>query len=99
MGNEEWGPWIEHDGKGCPVVGQYIQCETDRDIHKMPDHVRLLKSRLVEYIPRKTDSASWIGKAGFAQVLRYRVRKPKGLTMLEQLLQNLPAPTKTKEMI
>ena len=22
---EAWGPWIEHDGKGCPVRGKFCQ--------------------------------------------------------------------------
>ena len=21
---EEWGPWVEHDGKGCPCFGEYV---------------------------------------------------------------------------
>ena len=23
---EEWGAWIEHDGKGCPVIGHIVEC-------------------------------------------------------------------------
>lgn len=26
---EDWGPWIEHDGKGCPCAGMHVEvvCE------------------------------------------------------------------------
>ena len=23
--SEQWGPWIEHDGKGCPCLGQWVK--------------------------------------------------------------------------
>ena len=99
MTDEEWSQWHVHDGKGCPVVGQYVQCETDRDIDETTPDVRVLKPRLAEYIPKRVDAPSWVGKSNFAQVVRYRVRKPRGLKILEKVLQDLPAPTKTKETV
>lgn len=26
---DEWGPWIDHDGAGCPVLGEYVEAETE----------------------------------------------------------------------
>lgn len=28
MSNSEWGPWIEHDGKGCPCIGMVIDFDS-----------------------------------------------------------------------
>ena len=28
--DEEWGPWIEHDGKGCPGVGLVVKRKESR---------------------------------------------------------------------
>lgn len=74
---EEWGPWIEHDGQGCPCVGQFV-------------HIVYVDG--VELKARATGGASWNHVSYAIQISRYRIRKPKGLTILEQLLADLPEP-------
>jgi hypothetical protein len=98
MSDEEWGPWVDHDGKGCPVqAGTYLQME----VNIAPTHVTgawvQLAPKLFEGRVITTTSRNWTWTKGFANIVRYRVRKPKGLTMLEELIQNLPAPTKERE--
>jgi hypothetical protein len=84
--SEEWGPWIEHDGKGCPCGGSFVEFEAgiwDRR-----------EVRMRGFIACVSGKAGW--KAGdykskkTYEVIRYRIRKPKGLTILEGLLTNLP---------
>lgn len=78
----DWGEWQIHDGKGCPCVGQMVE-----NIHNT--------------------GQKWIGIAGseggrswdwsnhpkFSKVIRYRIRKPRALLDLIQLIADLPAPT------
>lgn len=78
--SEEWGPWIEHDGKGCPCVGMYAE-----RIHDRGDVVIGVVLR---------GGRSWEWAPGFTRVIRYRIRKPRGLTILENLIADLPAPTR-----
>lgn len=98
MTDEEWGPWVEHDGKGCPVVGCYVGCEVDRDIIVAMCDAKVTGPRSFEAIVRSDKGRSWWWSSGFVRILRYRVRKPKGIKVLEGLIQNLPVPTKIEEM-
>lgn len=89
-GGEEWGPWIEHDGKGCPVpIGTVC-------------HVVWLGG--VETVKPIEGSKAWLwsslDKSGWSDfhvpIIRYRIRKPRGLTILEELIADLPAPVGPK---
>ena len=90
----EWGPWIEHDGKGCPVRGQLVRCEVDDDIHRLSKEsadARIIAPRIVEHIPRHgVRHASWHWTPGYVRVLRYRIRKPRAMKLIQSLLENLP---------
>jgi len=86
--SDEWGPWIEHDGKGCPCLGMWAQTERygKNFVHFSTDG-RILEpanwdwSRFGERLPCGTV---------VSKILRYRIRKPRGLTILESLLADLP---------
>ncbi len=85
----EWGPWIEHDCKGCPVpIGVQVEVE-------YPSGNR--------YISDNDDGPWWRGggyrrwrgqRAHWAPIIRYRIRKPRALLDLIELVENLPAPAK-----
>lgn len=88
--SEEWGPWIEHDGKGCPVpFGTFL-------------HVVTIGGK--EQIgPLREEGASGVTYFEWQEVIRYqgrddnciiryRIRKPKGLTILENLISEIPQP-------
>jgi hypothetical protein len=82
----DWGPWIEHDGKGCPdLVGHSIECVVRRD----EDAPKVRVEDCEEHY-----SAPWLWAIlpCHYQIIRYRVRKPRGLTILEELIADLPAP-------
>lgn len=88
--SEEWGPWIEHDGKGCPCVGEFVHLvayggQEDLGVPtsglSVPPPPGFWNTWFWDSIP------PW---KSAARVIRYRIRKPRGLTILEGLLENLP---------
>jgi len=85
--SEDWGPWIEHDGKGCPCrIGETVQIEGHTGAWG-----RIVVSTGV-ITSAGHSHRSWIrrhSKHG-QQIIRYRIRKPRGLTILEGVLENLP---------
>lgn len=90
--SEEWGPWIEHDGKGCPCVGQVAQWELDggHEYVGMTDinGFTMISPGVIHGIAK--DGPAWTSEKDCIHVIRYRIRKPKGLTILEGILENLP---------
>ena len=75
--DNEWGPWIEHDGNGCPCKGMFV-------------HVVFQDEHEWECIAGSFGGQSWDWTTGCTRIVRYRIRKPRGLTILEDLLENLP---------
>lgn len=88
---DEWGPWIEHDGSGCPCKGSFV-------------HVGFaLPGGEVKAIALNGESWFWTTpdycgatrlKAGKRAnpIIRYRIRKPRGMAVLETVMENLNAP-------
>jgi hypothetical protein len=74
--SEEWGPWIDHDGRGCPCVGEYAE--------------RIHSTGYVVIGIIRFGGHSWHWRAGYTRVIRYRIRKPKGMVILESLIADLP---------
>ncbi|WP_434612107.1 hypothetical protein [Tabrizicola sp. M-4] len=81
---EEWGPWIEHDGKGCPVVGLYVRIgtETGFEIEGVPSEKCAA--------PAAGEVSAWIWstlpqREAFLRVVRYRIRRPLALRRLIDL--------------
>lgn len=81
---EIWGPWIEHDGIGCPVVGLYV-------------HVVTANGKQMEGVPLRYCANPPPGYASFWiwssmplswrhwRVVRYRIRRPDALRRLIDL--------------
>jgi hypothetical protein len=78
MSNEDsqWGPWISHDGSGCPCKGSWVEVLYDK-----PNKI---------WRGIATGGPSWDWEYGWWRIFTYRIRKPKGLVILEKLLQDLP---------
>ena len=82
----EWGPWIEHDGKGCPVLGKYCHMKFTRG----PDYFG---------IAGREGGQSWdwsvklFVREGSTYILdhivSYRVRKDKGMQVLREILREV----------
>ena len=78
---DEWGPWVEHDGQGCPLErGQFVQSLT---------HGAGIVSGVCSKPPRHKSSWYWENAGKFAVILEYRVRKPNGFRVLEELLRRV----------
>lgn len=83
---EEFGPWIEHDGGPCPCVGEFVEmkgtCSCPHTqfgvAHNTPDWQRVIWFECYE-----------CGDQGLLSIERYRIKKPRGLTILEGLLETL----------
>lgn len=107
MSDEEWGPWIEHDGRGCPCVGEMVhvvvRSEDGRDPKSGGWKGAYTELNPWEAIGVAENGGSWCWNHGWHPVDRYRIRKPKGLKILEELLVDLPndikAPETPQEMV
>lgn len=81
--SEEWGPWIEHDGKGCPCVGMYVQVD---------GHCGWWGNiKREEGIVRASAIPCWeiIHPEHGPEVIRYRIRKPRGMQTLTEILNEV----------
>ena len=90
MSDSEFGPWIAHDGNGCPVIGQVARVEYN-------DPNKTVQEHLIKGNPR-----SWVWDhepKRWYKIIRYRIKKPRGLTLLEETLKevNDTHPLKVKE--
>lgn len=95
---EEWGPWIEHDGKGVPL------CVIGKVSEVIAEHFDGTTTRQSGVIIDPTGDCyrawnwSFFGKICveqkclYARVLRYRIRKPRGLLLLQKLIAEIEAP-------
>ena len=92
---EEWGPWVLHDGRGCRCVGQYVQVEFDDG--QVAEGVAGNSSAqaiangfdpLVSWKWALVATENWRFIA--ARIIRYRIRKPRGMVVVESLLADLP---------
>lgn len=82
--SEEWSEWFLHDGRGCPgIAGLVLECIVRRGYDLPP-------ATGIEC--EQSYSAPWLWAIIPCQyqIIRYRIRKPKGLTILVGLLENLP---------
>jgi hypothetical protein len=97
----EWGPWVDHDGMGCPCRGQIAHMIFRKAGYWNPKMLR--RGQAIgpsEWIgiagPHLTDG-SWDWSLGHIPIIHYRIRKPLGLTILEQVMQDLPLPVGVDE--
>lgn len=89
--SDQWGPWIEHDGKGCPCVGMWVEavCECQPGVFTVAEGITgSFGGESWHWENWCKPSAYW--RCLCARVIRYRIRKPRGLTILESLLHDLP---------
>lgn len=91
-GDLEWGPWVEHDGKGCPCVGLTVEVE----VVMWPNRVLVAGAECIEagISPHQRPSAwAWAqDRMGWLDVIRYRIRKPRALRDLIDLVADPYAP-------
>lgn len=105
----EWGPWVWHDGNGCPsdLVGKFVHVWFEPDASSplddgMPHELIGILTPLLAscaswegttYFGRGC-VASWNGESGGMKfVTRYRVRKPRALIEMIEMIEALPVPS------
>jgi hypothetical protein len=87
--NDEWGPWIDHDGRGCPVPrGTWVEGE---DVCGHIEQWAAMMHKKPLGLPGDAWSWRFRRRVRLDDIIRYRIRKPRGLTILEGLLENLPS--------
>lgn len=90
--SEDWGPWIEHDGKGCPLPkGTFFHAvgASGREEVAQREHG--------PGVPPPHFWCYWAHDTLPAEcfpdrVIRYRIRRPRALQKLVELVETLPAP-------
>jgi hypothetical protein len=86
---DEWGPWIEHDGSGCPCVGMWVHRIYGRPgLDTVDGKTKSEKIGLV----MNAQSGCWRWSNGFSPVIRYRIRKPRALQQMIDRAAKLDAP-------
>ena len=85
-GGEEWGPWVIHDGMGCPVpAGTIVEVVClDRFGFSMRSVTLALGGSY--------SSWNWEHFPVLKRITRYRVKKPKGMRQLETILAEIDPP-------
>lgn len=81
---EEWGPWIEHDGRHCPK-GEYVHIIA-YDGEEWRGIAGVMPGALEYYY------GGWffdIDDAEADHVFKYRIRKQKGLSILTDILREV----------
>jgi len=88
--DSEFGPWIQHDGKGCPCVGQ--PCEVlfqdgraDKSCGQPPNPTGRSWSWVIENRTRTCLDPA------YEPITHFRIRKPRALLDLIQMVADLPA--------
>lgn len=88
---EEWGPWIEHDGSSQPLApGTYIMIELESDTTPEMAEARgwrYVNERTLDGILGSDYDIGWYPES--IRCIRYRIRKPKGLTILTDILREV----------
>lgn len=107
MSDDLWGPWIDHDGKGCPCRGAMVESVDACGVAMI--HIAggisvdpVTGELRASYVNEAScDLWDWAECASWrrydARIVRYRVKRPRGLTILKKLIENLPAPVCERE--
>lgn len=104
MSEDIWGPWIEHDRVSLPfhLVGMTLEIEAELHTGEYLAQAGYINSR-EEAATHLHWDWSWFGKPSgqgwaWARVIRYRIRKPRALRDLIQLVESLPEPTQPERI-
>lgn len=87
---DEWTDWFEHDGKGCPdLVKEGMQ------IMAIDRGGKLHQGEIFEWVKNRPN---WVWPKAWCldpekDIIRYRIRKPRALLDLIQMIADLPEPT------
>lgn len=98
---DTWGPWIAHDGTGCPVPrGTMVIVRRRGGTEDGPFPALTLRSVgevLQSWSGKDSGSSAWHWayprhasyRGPHIDIIAYRVQKPRGLAMLEEILREV----------
>lgn len=98
---EEWGPWVEHDFSGCPLRDGEI-AEVYCVARSIPEGASCVV-RIGHDYPRENwnrcdAAARAMLRFGIRRgIIRYRVKKPRALIQLREMIETLPAPRQKED--
>jgi hypothetical protein len=100
--SEEWGPWIEHEGKSKPangIVFEGVWATGTRAIAVVggPMVGRWKRSEIGYAGPAYASSWIWEGKGISVPIIRYRLRRPRALQQMIERAASLDATTPERE--
>lgn len=87
--SDEWGPWIKHDGRGCPCVGMWAQVEAENG----ETAEGIVRQTAAVPLPGRASRWIWADIPLYAysrRVIRYRIRRPKALRKMIDRAESLP---------
>ncbi|MEP5729630.1 MAG: hypothetical protein ABJL67_09650 [Sulfitobacter sp.] len=88
MTEQEWGPWIELCGTFVPegIAGKYLHVVLDMTGY-LPDGVMVDETFGLAI----GNPENWLfEEAEYCTITRYRIRKPRALTELIEMVETLP---------
>ena len=88
--SEEWGPWIEHDGGPCPVPDGTICHRVFNEPANGTDKTACGKLEHISPVEAVWERRAWEWVPGAVWIIRYRIRKPRALIELREMIANLP---------
>lgn len=98
VSGREFGPWVEHDGAGCPVRRGTLGEGELRNGRVVPFRALCGSTVGGPYVeplwPGGGDAWTWGSSGPFGvphEVVRYRLRKPRGVAIVEEILSAVEA--------
>ena len=88
---EEWGEWRLHDGGPCPVKGCFVHIVFDEGWPREKFTVAMGDPVAWEWAVPRMPGVQW------GKVIKFRVRKPRALQQIREMIETLPAPSRQKE--
>ena len=86
--SEDWGPWIEHDGRGVKPYGAGVYAKVE---FGAPDGAVAGAYECISESPAGRIEGWHVDDyPEYYVVIRYRIRKPRGMVVLESLIADLP---------
>lgn len=94
----EWGPWINHDGKGVPlcVIGREIEVYAEQIDGSFTSQIGIITSGQSDNVNLRcwNWSFAFCGNPGsgwaYAKILKYRIRRASAIEQLRELAANPP---------
>ncbi len=97
---DQWGPWIEHDGFTPSIpynvrvqfiyIGSGLVPADGEEVYCAAYPGFFWRWRTIRAGIFRTEKRRVCDDPAYAPIIRYRIRKPIGLTILESLLTSLP---------